>query len=147
MRDNLSGMQVVRLGKQTLSGSTPNASAWVDMRDFDACTLVLMNDAVTDAGDANGFTATVQHSNTTAAGDAAAITAAESVTGAISVPVTLDTADNVIAGAVGYVGPRRYVRMNIVGTTGTNAIVEVVAILSKPSQQPTTLIGTSVAAT
>ena len=147
MRDIIPNIQVVRLGKQTLSGTTPNASAWVDMRDFDACALMLLNDTVTDAGDANGFTATMQHSNTTAAADAAAVTAAETTNGAATVTVTLDTADNVVAGVVGYNGTRRYARMNIVGTTGTNAVVEVVAILTKASQVPTTFIGASVAAT
>lgn len=147
MRDSISNMQIVRLEKQTLSGTTPNASAWVDVRDFDACTLIVMNDTVTDAGDANGFTATLQHGDSRAGASAAAVDAADAVGGVRTVRVTLDTADNVVAGAVGYIGNRRYVRMNIVGTTGTNAVVEVVAVLSKASIAPTTFIGASVAAT
>jgi hypothetical protein len=146
MRDNLSNMQIVRLGKQTLSGTTPNASAWVDMRDFDSCTLVLTTDTVTVAGTA-GFTATLQHGDTTAGGSAVAALAADSVTGALTLSATLDTQDNVVIGGIGYVGSRRYARFNIVGTTNTNAIVEVYAILGKASQAPTTLIGASVAAT
>jgi hypothetical protein len=147
MRDNLSGMQVVRLGKQTLSGTTPNASAWVDMRGFDSCVLMLNTDAVTDAGTAAGFTATVQHGDTAAASGATAIAAADSVNGATTVVVTSDDADNVIAGAIGYVGAKRYARMNIVGTSGTNAVVEVVAVLTKAAREPATFIGASVAAT
>ena len=38
-------------------------------------------------------------------------------------------------------------RQNLVGTTGTNAVVVVRAIIGKPAQAKTTLIGTSVAAT
>ena len=56
MRDGKSNMQIVHLGTLTLSGSTPNASAWVDTRGFDECTIVLSTNTVTDAGDAAGFT-------------------------------------------------------------------------------------------
>lgn len=147
MRDMLRNKQVVHLGNLSLSGVTPAASAWVDTRGFDACTLILVNNTVTDAGTADGFTATVQHSDTTAASDAAAIVAAESVSGAISVSVTSDSADDVIGGGVGYRGNKRYVRMNVVGTTGTNADVSVLAVLNKPHRAATTFIGTKVAAT
>jgi hypothetical protein len=147
MRDMLSNTQVVRLGKQTLSGVTPNASAWVDTRGFDAVTLVLCTDTVTDAGTADGFTATLQHSDLTTAASAAAAAAADSVTGAVTIQVTDDAADNVIAGAVGYTGSKRYARFNIVGTTNTAAVVEVYAILSKPHRAKTTFAGASVAAT
>jgi len=146
MRDNISNMQIVRLGKQTLSGTTPNASAWVDTRDFDACTLLLMTDTVTVAGTA-GFTATLQHSNATTGGSAEAAAADDAVGGTRTVAVTLDTQDNVVAGGVGYIGSRRYARFNIVGTTNTNAVVEVVAVLTRGSIVPSALVGASVAAT
>lgn len=147
MRDMVSNIQVVNLGTFTLSGVTPAASAWVDTLGYDSATLVLVNGTVTDAGDANGFTATVQHSDSTAAASAVAILAADSVSGAIGVQVTADTADNVVAGGIGYLGSRRYARMNIVGTTGTNAVVTVLAILAEPSRAPTAFAGASVAAT
>lgn len=147
MRDMISSKQFVHLGTLALSGTTPGASAWVDTRGFDTCTMVLVNNTITDAGTAAGFTATVQHSDTTAAADAAAITAADSVTGAISIAVTDDAADDVTAGGIGYKGSKRYVRMNIVGTTGTNAGVSVYGLVNKPARGPTTFIGTKVAAT
>lgn len=147
MRDMLRNKQVVHLGNLSLSGTTPAASAWVDVRGFDACTLVLVNNTITDAGTADGFTATVQHSNTTAAADAAAIVAADSVDGSIDIDVTSDTADDSVAGGIGYRGSKRYVRMNVVGTTGTNADVSVVAVLNKPHRAATTFVGTKVAAT
>lgn len=147
MRDMLSNTQVVRLGKQTLSGTTPNASAWVDMRGFDSCTLVFCTDTVTDAGAAAGFTATVHHSDTTAASAAAAIVAADSVDGVIALQVTADSDDNKVIGAVGYKGSKRYARFNVVGTADTAAVVEVFAILNKPHRAETTFVGTSVAAT
>ncbi|MEQ3625982.1 MAG: hypothetical protein ABNH26_08745 [Celeribacter sp.] len=148
MHDNLSTQQVVHLGNLTLSGTTPAASAWVDLKGYDACTIMMVNNTITDAGTASGFTATVQDSDTTAAADAAAIAATSSVDGTTTtVTVTADDADNTLAGAVGYVGGARYVRTNVVGTTGTDADVSVFAILGKPSRAATTFVGTSVPAT
>ena len=147
MRDMLRNKQVVHLGNLTLSGSTPAASAWVDMRGFDACTIVMINNTITDAGDADGFTATAQHSDTTAAADAAAIVADDSVDGSVAIQVTADDADDAIAGGIGYKGNSRYLRLNAVGTTGTNADVSVVAVLNKPHRAATTFVGTAVAAT
>ena len=147
MRDMLRNKQVVHLGNLTLSGSTPAASAWVDMRGFDACTIVMINNTITDAGDADGFTATAQHSDTTTSADAAAIVADDSVDGSVAIQVTADDADDAIAGGIGYKGNSRYLRLNAVGTTGTNADVSVVAVLNKPHRAATTFIGTSVAAT
>lgn len=147
MRDMLRNKQVVHLGNLSLSGTTPAASAWVDVRSFDACTIVLVNNTVTDAGTTAGFTATVQHSDTTAAADAAAIVAADSVDGSLTVVVTSDSASNTVAGGVGYRGGKRYVRMNVVGTTGTDADVSVMAVLNKPHRAATTFVGTKVAAT
>lgn len=147
MRDMISNKQVVHLGNLTLSGATPAASSWVDLRGFDAATIVLINNTVTDAGTADGFTATLQESDTTAASAATTVAVGDTVGGANTVAVTLDTADNVIAGGIGYKGSSRYVRFNVVGTTGTDADVSVVAILNKPHRAETTFIGTKVAAT
>jgi hypothetical protein len=147
MRDMISNKQMVLLGTVTLSGTTPGATNWVDTRGFDACSIVLATDTVTDAGDAAGFTVTVQHSDTTVAGDAVNILAADSVNGAVSLTVTDDAADNVIVGGIGYNGVRRYVRARGVGTTGTNATFKAYAVLNKPHRAPVAFIGTSVAAT
>lgn len=147
MRDMISNTSTVHLTTGTLSGTTPNASAWLDTLGFDAATIEVINGAVTDAGDAGGFTATLQHSDTTANADASDVTAADAVGGTLTVTVTSDTADNVIAGALGYVGNKRYIRVNYVGTSGTNAIVTTLGRLGKPHRAPTTYIGTAVAAT
>ncbi len=147
MRDMISNKQVVHLGNLALSGTTPAASSWVDLRGFDAATILLVNNTITDAGTAAGFTATAQHSGTTAAADAAAIAAADSVDGSTTVVVTDDAADDTLAGGIGYKGSKRYLRLNVVGTTGTNADVSVLAILNKPHRAETTFVGTKVAAT
>jgi hypothetical protein len=147
MRDMLSNKQVVLLGTVTLSGVTPGATSWVDTREFDAATLILATDTVTDAGTSSGFTFTAQHSDTTAAADAAAIVAADSVNGTIALTVTADGDDNKVIGGIGYIGSKRYVRMNGVGTTGTDATVKVYGILNKPHRAKTTFVGSNVAAT
>lgn len=147
MRDNKSNTQLVFLGTVTLSGTTAAASSWADLRGYDAATLVLKTNTVTDAGTAAGFTVTAQHSATTAAADAAAIVAADTMDGTISFTVTADTDDDKLIGGVGYIGSKRYIRFNAVGTTGTDAKVDVYAILGDPARAATTFVGTAVAAT
>jgi len=147
MRDMLNNKQVVLLGTVTLSGTTPGATNWVDTRGYDACTLMLATDTVTDAGTAAGFTFTVQHADSTAASAAADIAAADSVNGTIALSVTADADDNKLIGGIGYKGNKRYVRMNGVGTALTDATVKVYAILNMPHRAKTTFVGTNVAAT
>lgn len=150
MRDMISNQTILRGAPQTLSGVTPNNSALIDRRGYSSVTVYLATDAVTDAGAAAGFTMKLQHSDTTVAGDFVDVPSAGLVaglSGSTTVTVTLDTADNVIAGGVGYVGGKRYVRGVVTGTTGTDAIVNVLAVLSKPSQVPATIVGATTAAT
>lgn len=147
MRDIKSNTQIVHLGAITLSGVTPGASAWVDTRGFDAAMIVLQTNTVTDAGTASGFTFTAQHSDLTTAASAAALVAAETTDGTIALTVTADTDDNKLIGAVGYRGAKRYLRLNGVGTTGTDAVVTVYAVIERAAQAPATFVGTSVAAT
>ena len=147
MRDNKHNSQMVFLGTLTLSGTTPAASSLVDLQGFDAATLVLKTNTVTDAGTASGFTVTAQASDATAAAGFAAIAAADTVDGTTAVTVTADADDDKIVGAIGYVGSARYVRVNAVGTTGTDAGVDVYALLTEPARAETTFIGTAVSAT
>ncbi len=150
MRDMISNATMIRGADQTLSGTTPNASALIDRRGYDAVTIYLQNLAVTDAGDATGYTMKLQHSDSTAAASFVDVPAAGLVAGlngSTTVQVTLDTADNVLAGGVGYVGGLRYVRALITGSTGTNAVVNIIASLEKPHRAPVATIGTTTAAT
>lgn len=150
MRDLISNMTILRGAPQTLSGTTPNASALIDRRGYDALTVYLENDAVTDAGDASGYTMRLQHSDSTAAGTFVDVPAAgllAGLNGATTVQVTADTADNVLAGGVGYVGGLRYVRAVITGSTGTNAIVNIIGVLGKPHRAPVAIVGATTAAT
>jgi len=147
MRDGISNLQLVDLSTDTLAGTTPNASAWLDTKGYDSASIIVLTGAVTDAGTTAGFTATLQESDLTTDASATAVAAADCVGGVNTVTVTSDTADNVIAGKIGYNGNARYIRVNYVGTTGTDAIVRTIGMLGEPSKAPTTFIGASVAAT
>lgn len=147
MRDMLNNQQIVHLGNLSLSGTTPAASSWVDVRGFEGCTLVMINNTVTDAGTTDGYTATLQHGDDSTAAGAAAAAAADAVNGTLTVQVTSDAADNSSSAPLGYKGSKRYARLNVVGTTGTAADVSVIAVLGEPHRAPTTSVGTAVAAT
>jgi hypothetical protein len=146
MRDGLNNLQVVKGAPQTLAGVTPNNSAAFDVRGFSTATFDLHTGVVTDAGTAAGFTMKLQHSDTLVGADFADV-ASDEILGGPNVTVTLDTADNVIAGSVGYLGNKRYVRAVFTGTTGTDAIVSVVGNMGKPHRAPVTRVGATVATT
>lgn len=150
MRDIISNMQIIRGANQTLSGTTPNASALIDRRGYDALTVYLETGTVTDAGDAAGFTMKLQHSDTTVAGDFVDVPAAglkANSGGATTIQVTDDADDNILKNGIGYVGGKRYVRALITGTTGTNAVVNVLGLLGKPHRAPVATVGATTAAT
>jgi len=145
MRDGLSTTQVRRGAAQTLSGVTPNNSQAFDVRGFSTATFDLHTGAVTDAGTADGFTMTLQHSDTLVGADFVAVPADEVIGGPVT--VTSDDADNVIAGGLGYVGAKRYVRATITGTALTDAVVFVVANMGKPHRAPVARVGVASATT
>lgn len=150
MRDMISNSTIIRGADQTLSGTTPNPSALIDRRGYDALAVYLQNLAITDAGDATGYTMKLQHSDSTAAASFVDVPTAGVVAGlggATTVQVTSDTADNTISGGVSYVGGLRYVRAVVTGSTGTNAVVNVIACMGKPHRAPVATVGATTAAT
>lgn len=147
-RDLKNNIQVVHLGNLSLSGATPAASDWVDTKGFDTCTFVAVNNTITDAGTASGYSFEVQENDDTTDAGATAVADAELLGSESDLTVTSDGADDALAGIIGYVGNARYARLEGTGTTGTNADVSVIAILSNGAQMPTNSgVGTSVAAT
>lgn len=147
MRDMLNNKQMVHLGNLTLSGDTPATSAYVDLRGFDACTIAVVANTITDAGDATGFTVTLQESADTTAAGAGTVAEDEAIDGVRTITTTSDAADNAVLGGFGYKGNKRYVGVSAVGSTGTNADLSIYAILNKPHRAPTTFVGTAVART
>lgn len=147
MRDMLNNKQVQHLGNLALSGTTPATSDYADLRGFDACTIMVINNTITDAGTASGFTVTLQESDDTAAASAATVATADEVDGNVTLTETVDTNDNTVLGGFGYKGSKRYVGVSAVGTTLTDADISVIAILNKPHRAATTFVGTAVART
>lgn len=146
-RDGKSELQLVHLGNLELTGATPAASAWVDTREFDKVTLVVVANTVTDAGDATGITFEVEESDTTASSDATAVPSLELLGSEDDLAITLDGADDSIAGGIGYVGSQRYVRIVATGSTGTDADLSIVAVTGDAIYEPRDFVGASVAAT
>ena len=145
MRDGLSNIQVRRGASQTLAGTVANNSQAFDVRGFSTATFDLHTGAVTDAGTAAGFTMKLQHSDTLAAADFVDVPALQ-VLGTAPV-VDDDGDDNIIAGGLGYVGSKRYVRAVLTGTAGTDAVAFVVASLGKPHRAPVDRVGAALATT
>lgn len=147
-QDLKNNIAVVHLGNLALSGTTPAASSWVDTRGYDTCTFVVVNNTVTDAGTASGFSFEVQDSDSTAGSSAEAVADTELLGLEADLTVTSDAADNAIAGLIGYVGDARYARLRATGTTNTDADVSVIAILSHGHLMPTMAgVQTAVSAT
>jgi hypothetical protein len=150
--DIISEINVTQAAVQTLVGTTPNASALIDMQGYEALAIYLLTNTVTDAGTAAGFTAVIQHSDSTVAGtftDCSAAQLIQNSAGGTTIVVLNDTDDNILAGGVGYRGGRRYVRVNITGTALTDAVVRVMFVRSKNStaSAPVATTGTTTAAT
>lgn len=131
----------------TLSGTTPSAGDWIDMKGWEALTFTVSTGTVTDAGTTAGFAFEVQESDTTAAADATAVADADLVGTEAALTVTADTDDDKLIGSIGYVGSKRYVRIVATGTTGTNAAVTVHARKDKGALMATATIDAGTAAT
>lgn len=147
MRDMLNNKQVIKLADVTLSGETPGATALADIKGFDAVTFSVETGTVTDAGTASGFTLTLQHSDTTDADDFEDVSSDDVVGSTTELTVTSDDDDDTLIGGIGYVGSKRYLRLNGVGTTGTDATFSARVIMNKPHKAATTFVGSSTAST
>lgn len=131
----------------TLSGTTASKGNIVDVADYGSAIFALSTGTVTDAGDAGGFVTQIQESDTTADADFTAVVDADLIGLESELTVTLDTADNVAVGMIGYKGRKRYLRAVVTGTTGTNAVVNGSWILQKPRYAPKANVATPISAT
>ena len=131
----------------TLSGTTPAAGNIVDVTDYQSATFAFQTGTVTDAGDATGFRVEIQESDTTAAADFTAVADADLIGLETELTVTLDTADNIAIGSIGYRGVKRYVRAVVTGSTGSNAVVNGLWLLQGPRYAPKGNAAGNIAAT
>lgn len=131
----------------TLSGTTPATGNIVDVRDYQAVTLLYQTGTVTDAGAAAGFSVVVQESDDTADANFSAVADADLVGAESDLDVTADSTDSVAVGSIGYIGTKRYIRIVVTGTTGTDATVNGVWALQCPRYAPKGDAAANVAAT
>lgn len=129
----------------TLSGTTPQSTPLVDMQGFESCTFLVSTGTITDAGTASGIAVEVQESDGTVLAAFTAVGDTDLVGTEAALNITLDTADNVPVGSIGYVGTKRYVRLVLTGTTGTNGVVNVIAVKGNPEVAPVTAIQNNIA--
>lgn len=145
--DLKSDVQVVRAIDATLSGTTPSKGNVIDTLGFESITFAFQTGTVTDAGTASGFAFEIQESDTTADAAFTAVADDDLIGLESALTVTDDAADNVMAGTIGYRGNKRYVRVVVTGTTGTNAAVNGLCIKGHPVVKPTTPTAANIAAT
>ena len=131
----------------TLSGTTPAAGNIIDVTDYQAATFLFQTGTVTDAGTADGFSVEVQESDTTAAAAFTAVASADLVGLETALTVTSNDDDNVAVGCIGYIGTKKYVRVVVTGTTGSNAVVNGIWALQKPRYAPKGDAAANIAAT
>ena len=131
----------------TLSGATPAAGNIVDVTDYQAATFLFQTGAIADAGDAAGFVVEVQESDNTDAAAFTAVADADLVGLETDLTVTADGTDSVAVGSIGYIGNKRYVRVVVTGSTGTDGVVNGVWALQKPRYAPKGDAAANIAAT
>ncbi len=128
--DSASGLTPrVALNTAAITTNTTTNGVIIDTQGYNALTLILTMGARTDGT----FTPNVQHGDDPALADAATVDATDLVgTPALAV---LNTANSVKK--IGYVGNKRYVRLQQVSTSVTSgATVGATAILGRPSVGP-----------
>lgn len=145
--DSLNNGSWVLMGKLTLSGTSTVTTSLVDMQGYDALEIAFVNGTVTDAGAAAGFTSKLQEADVTTAASFTDVATSNAVNGVATVQTTLDTDDDKLAGVLGYIGGKRYVRVSATGTALSDATVFVLARRSRAGSLPPTLVGTATAAT
>lgn len=131
----------------TLSGTTKASGDWMDMQGFESLTFIVSTGTVTDAGTASGFAFQVEEGDDTTDAGASAVADGDLIGVESDLTVTADTDDNKLIGSIGYRGDKRYVRMTATGTTGTNAVVAVLAVKGHAGVQTSASIDTGTAAT
>ena len=131
----------------TLSGTTKAEGDWIDMQGWQSVTFSVGTGTVTDAGTTSGFSFQVEEGDDTTDAGAAAVADADLVGTEAALTVTSDTDDDKMIGSIGYIGSKRYVRMTAVGTTGTNAVVNVHATKRMGANMGSATIDSGTAAT
>ena len=136
-RDEMNNIHplVAILPQVQTNSDTAIVSAIIDTLGYDSLTFAIVTGAVTDADVTVAIT--MDHGDVANLSDAAAVPAANLV-GTLAL-AGFGFADDSESRKVGYVGPKRYVRLTATPTgNGAGALpIAAVAILANPSQGPT----------
>jgi hypothetical protein len=137
MRDQLSTLHVLN-AIPPIAARTDNtaiASAIIDRQGYDSLTFGIAVGTNTDTNAT--FAVTMEHGDAANLSDAAAVTAAD-VAGTLAL-AGYTFADDAESRKVGYVGPRRYVRLTVTpsGNDAGNIFIAALAILGNPQNAPT----------
>lgn len=126
MRDIANNIGLVQaIAPQVLSAT--NTSDPIDLIGFESAAVVVNTGAIAGDGD---FTAKLQESDTTTSGDFADVAAAKLV-GAFSATLEADSVEK-----VGYIGPKRYVRVVLTKNGGTSIAGGAVIVKGHPAEAP-----------
>lgn len=116
------------LDSQTISSDTTTNGEIVDVAGFHGIEFILKSGTVTDGA----YTVTLTEGDDAALSDGATVAAAD-LLGSIA----FAAADDNVAKRVGYIGKKRYVRMNVVSTSTTSGgVFDGVAVKFSPNHAP-----------
>ncbi len=135
MKDLKSRLGIVHLLDPQDTADTDTASLILDTKGFNGAMLGVIVGAITGVAAGAYLTPVLQHSDTVAATDFAAVDAAD-IHGAFT---KIDaTSEDQVLQTVGYIGSKRYLRVNLdyTGTDITAALVGVFGILGRPDVLP-----------
>lgn len=123
----------VALAAQVIASDTTTAGIIIDTQGFEAVEFVLQTGVLTD-GD---YALLIEDGDDSGLSDAAAVADIFLLGTEAGASFDADTDDNK-AGKIGYVGPKRYVRMSVVSTNfaATGALVAGTAILGHGRHDP-----------
>jgi hypothetical protein len=140
--DQKSDLNFTRAANLTVGNNTQN-SALIDMKGWEALTVVIATGVVTAAG--AGISFKLQHSDSTVGSTFEDVPAGEVIGSATA--VSEDTDDNLIMGTIGYRGARRYMRAVAVGSASANALVYAIFVRGRAASSPVVAVGSTTAAT
>lgn len=116
------------LNSQTISTDTTTNGVIIDTQGYHGLEFILKSGAITDGA----YTVTLTHGDNSALSDGTTVSA-DDLLGSIAFA---DTEDNT-AKRVGYIGKKRYVRMNVVSTsTSSGGVFSGVAVKFSPFSAP-----------
>ena len=127
MKDLHNNMTAVAAIAPAVKTDAENGAA-IDLRGFGSAEIVVQTGAIAGAGD---FGFKLQHSHTTTSGDFVDVPAADLLGTAPADGMTENTVYR-----IGYVGPRRYIRVATLDNGGTSVVIGATAILGHPAVAP-----------